>query len=155
MVMNRNGLIAVVDEKGREKERYSVVYGAKIKVEEGQDVKMGSLVEWDPYTYAILTEVGGTIQFKDLVEGVTMQEEVDEVTSLSRWVVIESQDEKRQPQIIIKSSDKHKTVKKYLMPSRAHLMISMVTKFRLAMFWPRFRAKPLRPRTSPEDCREL
>jgi DNA-directed RNA polymerase subunit beta' len=125
VVMNRNGLIAVVDEKGREKERYSVVYGAKIKVEEGQDVKMGSgLVEWDPYTYAILTEVGGTIQFKDLVEGVTMQEELDEVTSLSRWVVIESQDEKRQPQIVIKSSDKHKTVKKYLMPSRAHLMIA-------------------------------
>ena len=52
-----------------------------------------------------------------------MQEEVDEVTSLSRLVVTESQDEKRQPQIVIKSSDKHKTVKKYLMPSRAHLMV--------------------------------
>ena len=85
---------------------------------------VSGLVEWDPYTYAILTEVGGTIQFKDLVDGVTMQEEVDEVTSLSRWVVIESQDEKRQPQIVIKSTDKHKTVKKYLMPSRAHLMIA-------------------------------
>jgi DNA-directed RNA polymerase subunit beta' len=124
VVMNRNGLIAVIDEKGREKERYSVVYGAKIKSKEGDDVKVGdSLVEWDPYTYAILTEVGGTLQFKDLVEGVTMAEEVDEVTSLSRWVVTESQDEKRQPQIIIKSSDKHRTVKKYLMPSRAHLMV--------------------------------
>jgi DNA-directed RNA polymerase subunit beta' len=85
---------------------------------------MGSiLVEWDPYTYAILTEAGGTIQFKDLIDGVTMQEEVDEVTGLSRRVVTESQDEKRQPQIVIKSSDKHKTVKKYLMPSRAHLMV--------------------------------
>jgi DNA-directed RNA polymerase subunit beta' len=126
--MNRNGLIAVVDEKGREKERYSVVYGAKIKVEDAQEVKMGNgLVEWDPYTYAILTEVGGVVQFKDLVEGVTMQEEVDEVTSLSRWVVIESQDEKRQPQIVIRSSTpahSHKTLKKYLMPSRAHLMIT-------------------------------
>jgi len=80
-------------------------------------------VEWDPYTYAILTEVGGTVQFKDLVDGVTMKEELDEVTSLSRWVVTESQDEKRQPQIVIKSSDKHKTVKKYLMPERAHLMV--------------------------------
>ncbi|MCI0424029.1 MAG: DNA-directed RNA polymerase subunit beta', partial [Acidobacteria bacterium] len=68
VVMNRNGLIAVVDEKGREKEKYSVVYGAKIKFREGDDVKVGdSLVEWDPYTYAILTEVGGTVQFKDLV----------------------------------------------------------------------------------------
>jgi DNA-directed RNA polymerase subunit beta' len=124
IVMNRNGLIAVVDEKGREKERYSVVYGAKIKLKEEDELKVGDvLVEWDPYTYAILTEVGGTIQFKDLVDGVTMQEEVDEVTSLSRLVVIESQDEKRQPQIVIKSSDKHKAVKKYLMPSRAHLMV--------------------------------
>ena len=69
VVMNRNGLIAIVDEKGREKEKYSVVYGAKIKFKEGDDVKEGdSLVEWDPYTYAILTEVGGTVQFKDLVD---------------------------------------------------------------------------------------
>jgi DNA-directed RNA polymerase subunit beta' len=124
VVMNRNGLIAVLDEKGREKERYSVVYGAKIKVEEGSQVRMGGiLVEWDPYTYSILTEAGGTIQFKDLIDGVTMQEEVDEVTGMSRRVVTESQDEKRQPQVIIKSSDKHKTVKKYIMPSRAHLMV--------------------------------
>jgi DNA-directed RNA polymerase subunit beta' len=124
VVMNRNGLIAIVDEKGREKEKYSVVYGAKIKFKEHEDVKEGdSLVEWDPYTYAILTEVGGTVQFKDLVDAVTMTEEVDEVTSMSRWVVTQSQDEKRQPQIVIKSSDKHKTVKKYLMPERAHLMV--------------------------------
>ena len=42
---------------------YSVVYGAKIKFKEGDDVKEGdSLVEWDPYTYAILTEVGGTVR---------------------------------------------------------------------------------------------
>jgi DNA-directed RNA polymerase subunit beta' len=94
VVMNRNGLIAIVDEKGREKEKYSVVYGAKIKFKEGDDVKEGdSLVEWDPYTYAILTEVGGTVQFKDLVDAVTMTEEVDEVTSMSRWVVTQSQDE--------------------------------------------------------------
>ena len=60
------------------------------------------LVEWDPYTFAILTEVGGTVQFKDLQEGVTLHEEVDEVTGLSRWVVAESPDEKRQPAIVIK-----------------------------------------------------
>jgi DNA-directed RNA polymerase subunit beta' len=124
VVMNRNGLIAVVDEKSREKERYSVVYGAKIKVEEGSQVRLGKiLVEWDPYTYAILTEVGGTIQYKDLLDGVTMQEELDEVTGLSRRVVTDSPDEKRQPQIVIKSSEKHKTVKKYIMPTRAHLMV--------------------------------
>jgi DNA-directed RNA polymerase subunit beta' len=124
VAMNRNGVLAIMDEKGREKERYTIVYGAKLKVEEGQTVKLGAtLVEWDPYTFAILTEVGGTIQFKDLVEGVTMHEELDEVTGLSRWVVTDSPDEKRQPTIQIRD-DKHKVLRKYLIPSRAHLMVA-------------------------------
>ena len=104
------------------------------------------LVEWDPYTYAILTEVGRYHSVQGLVDGVTMQEEVDEVTSLSRLVVMESQDEKRQPQIVIKSSDKHKTVKKYLMPSRAHLMVGDGDEVHPGAFWPRSRVKPPRPR---------
>jgi DNA-directed RNA polymerase subunit beta' len=121
VVMNRNGSIAVVDEKGREKERYAVVYGAKVKVEDGAQVSLGDvLVEWDPYTFAILTEIGGTVQFKDLQEGLTLHEEVDEVTGLSRHVVIDSPDEKRQPAIITKGT---KGSKRYLMPSRAHLMV--------------------------------
>jgi DNA-directed RNA polymerase subunit beta' len=121
VAMNRSGAIAVVDERGREKEHYQVVYGAKLKVEEGAQVQLGQvLVEWDPYTFAILTEIGGTIQFKDLQEGITLNEEVDEVTGLSRLVVAEAADEKRQPAIVIKGS---KGNKRYLMPSRAHLMI--------------------------------
>jgi len=123
VVMNRAGSIAIVDDKGREKERYSVVYGAKLKVQEGQQVNLGTiLVEWDPYTFAILTEIGGTVQFKDLQEGVTLHDEVDEVTGLSRHVVGESPDEKRQPAIVIKGST-GKTTRRYLMPSRAHLMV--------------------------------
>ena len=121
VVMNRNGSITVVDEKGREKERYAVVYGARVKVEDGQQVSLGDvLVEWDPYTFAILTEIGGTVQFKDLAEGMTLHEEVDEVTGLSRHVVMDSPDEKRQPAISIKGG---KATKRYLMPSRAHLMV--------------------------------
>src|SRR4029077_8794576 len=108
----------------REKERYTVVYGAKLRVEEGGQVKVGAtLVEWDPYTFAILTEVTGSIQFKDLLEGVTMHEELDEVTGLSRWVVTDSPDEKRQPTIQIRD-DKHKVLRKYLIPTRAHLMVA-------------------------------
>ena len=119
--MNRSGAIAVLDERGREKEHYQVVYGAKLKVEDGAQVQLGqTLVEWDPYTFAILTEIGGTIQFKDLQEGITLNEEVDEVTGLSRLVVAEAADEKRQPAIVIKGA---KGNKRYLMPSRAHLMI--------------------------------
>ena len=121
VAMNRSGAIAVLDDRGREKEHYQVVYGAKLKVEDGAAVQLGQvLVEWDPYTFAILTEIGGTIQFKDLQEGITLNEEVDEVTGLSRLVVAEAADEKRQPAIVIKGA---KGTKRYLMPSRAHLMI--------------------------------
>jgi len=122
VAMNRNGSIAIIDEKGREKERYAIVYGAKLKVEDGAQVKLGdTLGEWDPYTFSLLTEIAGTVQFKDLQEGVTLNEEVDEVTGLSRLVVADSADEKRQPAIIIKSAQGNK---RYLMPSRAHLMIA-------------------------------
>jgi DNA-directed RNA polymerase subunit beta' len=127
VVMNRNGSVAIVDEKGRERERNAVVYGAKIKVADGAAVKPGDvIVEWDPYTFSILTEVGGTAQFKDLEQGVTLREEVDEVTGLSRWVVTDSPDEKLQPQLIIKPDAKSGSkplAKKYLLPSRAHLMV--------------------------------
>src|ERR1700723_3095551 len=73
VAMNRSGLIAVVDEKGREKERHHVVYGARLKVEDGQPVTLGQvMVEWDPYTFSILTETAGTVQFKDLQPGITI-----------------------------------------------------------------------------------
>ena len=122
VAMNRNGSVVVVDERGRERERHAVVYGAKVKVADGSPVKVGDIiVEWDPYTFSILTEVGGTVQFKDLEHGVTLREEVDEVTGLSRWVVTDSPDEKHQPQLVIRSEKKG--AKKYLMPSRAHLMV--------------------------------
>jgi len=121
--MNRAGLIAIVDEKGREKERYHVVYGARLRVEDGQAVKLGeTLVEWDPYTFSILTEVGGAVQFKDLQPGVTIEEQVDEVTGLSQLVVtLPPGDEKHQPAIQLTSGGRMR--KRYLMPSRAHLMV--------------------------------
>jgi len=121
VAMNRSGSVAIVDDRGREKERYQVVYGARLRVEDGQKVALGDqLAEWDPYTYAVLTEIGGTVQFKDLQEGITLNEEVDEVTGLSRLVVADAPDEKRQPAIWINGA---KGKKRYLMPSRAHLMV--------------------------------
>ena len=123
VVMNRSGAISVLDPKGRERERYPVVYGAKLKVKDAQEVQSGKvLVEWDPYTFSILTEEGGAAVFKDVVEGLTVREEVDEVTGLSMPVIIESQDEKRQPAIQIKA-EKGKVAKSYLLPSGAHLMV--------------------------------
>ena len=55
------------------------------------------LLEWDPYTFSILTEVSGAVHFKDLIDGITMQEQVDEITGHSQWVVTDSTDEKRVP----------------------------------------------------------
>jgi DNA-directed RNA polymerase subunit beta' len=125
IAMNRNGIIAVVDDKGREKERYPVVYGARILFADEAPVAANQvLLEWDPYTFSILTEISGTIHFKDLQDGVTLQEQVDEVTGMAQLVVIDSQDEKKQPTIEVRS-DPHssRNAKKYLMPTHAHLMI--------------------------------
>jgi len=123
VAMNRNGILAVVDDKGREKERYPVVYGAKVRVLDGDPVAANQiLLEWDPYTFSILTEVGGEVHFRDLQEGVTVQEQVDEVTGLSQWVVTDAPDEKRQPSIQVRDSH-GKAQRAYLMPTHAHLMV--------------------------------
>jgi DNA-directed RNA polymerase subunit beta' len=124
IAMNRNGIIAVVDDKNREKERYPVVYGAKITVDDGAPVSTNKiLLEWDPYTFSILTEVSGVVHFKDLIEGGTIQERVDEVTGMSQLVVADAIDEKRQPTIIVKPDAGSRDTKKYLMPTHAHLMV--------------------------------
>jgi DNA-directed RNA polymerase subunit beta' len=125
IAMNRSGIIAVVDDKNREKERYPVVYGAKILVADGDPVKTNQLLlEWDPYTFSILTEVSGVVHFKDLQEGITLTEQVDEVTGMSQLVVTDSPDEKRQPLIQVKAEGTGKIeTKKYLMPTHAHLMV--------------------------------
>jgi DNA-directed RNA polymerase subunit beta' len=130
IVMNRNGELAIIDETGREREKYSIVYGAKIKVAPGAQVKAGaSIAEWDPYTMPILTEVGGRIKFGDIIEGVTVEEQVDEVTGLSRKVIIESRDADKRPRIAIKD-ESGKTVKtlesvvgRYFLPVGANISV--------------------------------
>ena len=124
VVMNRAGSLIVQDVKGHDRERYSVVYGAHLRVQDGQSVEPGQiLVEWDPYTFSILTEDTGQVRFKDIVEGVTVHEEVDEVTGLSRLILVDSPDEKKQPLIEIRNKE-GKATRKYHMPSHAHLMVS-------------------------------
>jgi len=123
--MNRNGILAVVDEKGREKERYQVVYGAKLRVDNGARVKANDiLVEWDPYTFSILTEVSGVVHFKDLIEGISLQEQMDEITGMSHWVVTDSPDEKRMPTLVVRPAGGGRgEEKRYLMPTHAHLTV--------------------------------
>jgi DNA-directed RNA polymerase subunit beta' len=124
VAMNRNGSVVIVDDRGREVDRYPIAYGATLLVKNGGRVEAGDkIAEWDPYTFAILTEVGGTVVWKDLIEGVTVHEEVDEVTGQARPIVMDSPDEKKQPRIEIKS-DSGKVLKTYPMPIRANLMVA-------------------------------
>jgi DNA-directed RNA polymerase subunit beta' len=110
VVMNRNGELVIADDTGRERERYSVIYGAKLMVKEGQRVEANQLLaEWDPYAMPMLTEVAGIVKFGDVLEGVTMNEQLDEVTGLSRKVIIESRDPDARPRISIKN-DKGETL---------------------------------------------
>ena len=123
VVMNRSGALIVQDQKGRERERHVVVYGARLKVKDGQEVKQGQLlVEWDPYSSTIMTEADGQATFREIIDGQTVHEQVDENTGMSALVIIESPDEKKQPRIEIRDS-KGRVSKKYLLPSGAHLMI--------------------------------
>src|SRR3954454_14587716 len=123
VVINRSGSLVVQDARGRDRERYPIVYGARLKVKEGEAVEQGQvLVEWDPYTFSILTEDPGQIRFKDILEGITVHEEVDEVTGLSRYIIVDSPDEKKQPAVEIKGKD-GKVNRKYHMPVHAHMMV--------------------------------
>ncbi|HEY0544627.1 MAG TPA: DNA-directed RNA polymerase subunit beta' [Pyrinomonadaceae bacterium] len=125
IAMNRNGALTIIDDRGREVARYQIVYGAHIHVENGARVVEDQiLATWDPFTFAILTEVAGQVKYQDLKEGVTVDEEVDEVTGQSRMVVKDSPDEKKQPRLEIRNTGGHKVLKTYQMPVRANLMVS-------------------------------
>jgi DNA-directed RNA polymerase subunit beta' len=131
VVMNRNAKIAISDDTGREREKYPVVYGAKIKVKDGDRVELGQkLVEWDPYSLSILTEAGGKVAYGDILEGVTMKEELDEVTGLSRKVVIEHSGQTLRPRLSIKDEGGKTSkvgstggVARYLLPVGAHILV--------------------------------
>ena len=90
IAVSRSGELAVVDEHGRERERYKIPYGAELTVADGTKVESGQVVaNWDPHSHPVITEVAGCIKFADLVEGVTMNRQTDEMTGLSSIVVID------------------------------------------------------------------
>jgi DNA-directed RNA polymerase subunit beta' len=121
--VNRNGEIGIYDVSGRERERYPVVYGAHIQVEDGQQVEQGNVIlEWDPFANPILTEIGGTIKYGDIQEGVNMQEQVDEFTGMSSKVIIESKDPDLRPRITVKN-DAGETLSRALLPVGAYLSV--------------------------------
>ena len=90
VVVSRSGELAVLDEHGRERERYKVPYGAELSVGDGEHVKGGQIVaNWDPHTHPVITEVAGRVRFSDVVEGVTVQHRTDDVTGLSNIEIMD------------------------------------------------------------------
>ena len=88
---SRSGELAVVDEFGRERERYKVPYGATLSVDDGEAVQAGQLVaSWDPHMHPVVTEVSGYLHFEDFVDGVTVAQQVDEITGLTSIVVLDA-----------------------------------------------------------------
>jgi DNA-directed RNA polymerase subunit beta' len=88
VVVSRSGELTIQDELGREKERYKIPYGAVVTAVDGEEVQSGQIVaEWDPHTHPVITEVAGTVQFSDIVEGVTVDRIVDEITGLTNYVI--------------------------------------------------------------------
>ena len=90
VAVSRSGEILVYNEHGRERERYKLPYGSTITVEDGAEVKQGQVVAtWDPHTHPVVSEVAGKLQFQDFVDGVTVTEQVDELTGLTSIVILD------------------------------------------------------------------
>ena len=90
VAVSRSGEIGVIDEHGREKERYKLPYGATITVADDEKVSAGQIVaSWDPHTHPVVAEVSGNMKFEDFVDGVTVAEQMDEVTGLTSIIVMD------------------------------------------------------------------
>jgi DNA-directed RNA polymerase subunit beta' len=123
IVLARNGEVALVDDKGREVEKYEVPTGAILKVDENETVASGGvLCEWDPHSIPILAETGGRIRFEDLIDGTTMRSEKDPSGHI-RYVIMEHKGDLH-PQVVVEDPKDNKILDFYYMPERAHLEVT-------------------------------
>ncbi|MEO7298378.1 MAG: DNA-directed RNA polymerase subunit beta' [Verrucomicrobiota bacterium] len=123
IVLNKNGSVSILAEDGRELETHNLVIGSVISVPNHGKVKKGEpFVQWDPYNVPILSEKAGKIKFHDIIEGVTMKQEMDETTGQEAMVVIEHKEDLH-PQIVI-LSDKNEPLANYPIPSGAHVVVT-------------------------------
>jgi DNA-directed RNA polymerase subunit beta' len=124
IVLNKNGSISILaEDSGRELEVHNLVIGSVISVKNAGKVKKGeSFVEWDPYNVPILSEKGGKVKFVDIIEGVTMKQELDQATAQEAMVIIEHKEDLH-PQIVI-LSEKGEPAANYPIPSGAHIVVN-------------------------------
>ena len=122
IVLNKNGSISILGEDGRELEAHNLVIGSVVSVPNGGKVKKGeAFVQWDPYNVPILSEKAGRVKFHDIIEGVTMKQEVDETTGQEAMVVIEHKEDLH-PQIVI-TDEEGEALANYPIPSLAHIAV--------------------------------
>jgi DNA-directed RNA polymerase subunit beta' len=122
VVLARNGEMSIVDEKGREIEKFDVPNGSVIHFVEGSAVKKGDvLCEWDPHSVPILTETGGKVRFEDLIEGETIRAET-EASGHIRYMVMEHKGDLH-PQVVVEDPQDGKILDFYYMPEKAHLEV--------------------------------
>ncbi|MDP6038519.1 MAG: DNA-directed RNA polymerase subunit beta', partial [Candidatus Latescibacteria bacterium] len=124
VVVGRNGEVEVQDDQGRPRGGlYHLPHGAVLRVQDGQEVEDGqALYEWDPYNNIIVSPRAGTVQFVDLVEGVTYREETDDTTGIAAHVVIEHRDRTLAPRILIVDDDGEE-LGHYIIPLGARLVV--------------------------------
>jgi DNA-directed RNA polymerase subunit beta' len=122
VVLARNGEVALVDDRGREVEKYEVPTGAVLRVDENETVVAGATIcEWDPHSIPILAETGGRIRFEDLIDGTTMRSEKDPSGHI-RYVIMEHKGDLH-PQVVVENPEDGKILDFYYMPERAHLEV--------------------------------
>jgi DNA-directed RNA polymerase subunit beta' len=114
--MGRNMAVVVLDEDGKERAVHKITQGAHLKVDDGDVIKRGQrLAEWDPYTRSVLTEVDGIVEFEDLLEGVSVNEQSDETTGITNRVIMDWRANPRgsalRPAIVIKDKPGGKVLK--------------------------------------------
>jgi DNA-directed RNA polymerase subunit beta' len=132
VAMNRNGEIQICDETGLVKEQYQIPYGAQVRFRNGAACEKGAtLADWEPFNIPLLSEVGGQVRFGDLIEGVTVTEELDDQTGMSRKVVIESRDPDARPRLMIVDEEGNPKIlpksgqpAQYALPVRANITVN-------------------------------
>jgi DNA-directed RNA polymerase subunit beta' len=110
IAVGRNMSVAIVGPDGADRAVHRIVYGAKVRIDDGDQIKRGQrIAEWDPYTRPIVTEVDGEIAFEDLVENQSLSETVDETTGIAKRVVTDWRGSSRsadlKPSIVIRGKD--------------------------------------------------
>jgi DNA-directed RNA polymerase subunit beta' len=124
IVLNKNGTVSLLSPEGKELDTHSIVVGSIISVPDGGMVKKGDVfIEWDAYNVPIISEKAGLVKFLDIIEGVTMKQEVDETTGSEDMVIIEHKEDLH-PTIIVEDAKSGEPLAQYPIPAGAHLVVS-------------------------------